>query len=627
MKKLDFDGRSVKLGLLPYVAFLIIPQHLLAIPMMKSYYCRCISAFVVFFCWFSAATDAVASEPGGAVEGYADFDTLRIQLEELNRSPFADLSILGRTRENREIFLVTIGKGQVHERPAILVIGGLDATQLYGSELAVRIARQLVQQAADDSAIADLLERVTFYIIPRASPDACEFFFIRPFEQRTTNTRPTDDDHDGRVDEDPPNDLDGDGWITAMRVEQPGGRYITHPDDPRVMIEADPAKGERGRWTLYEEGSDLDGDGRINEDPVGGVAFDRNWTFNYPYFEKGAGPYQVSEPETQAVADFAFGRRNIALVFTFSVQDNLFHLPKSEASGRQGRIKTKLLEADSGPLDQIGKLYRELHGGSDSPSPPEGQGSVSDWAYFHYGRWSLASRAWWLPKSIPQEAAGEEEEASSESSAEDQPVAKPAKPATAGTASGDSRGRDDLQALAWFASQGIDGFVPWRAIEHPDFPGRRVQIGGFKPYRRSNPPLTELDGLDARHVDFFRQLAGMFPRLRIPDIRTEPLGGGVWRITATVVNEGTLPTFPQMGTISRQTQPVQIAIELPEGAALVAGHARRQLPALAGNGGHVTETFLVRLEPDVQKTRIRLRAWAPSVGSTRRAISLSPNSR
>ncbi len=568
--------------------------------MMNSCYFRCVVAFLAFFCWLSATKFAIASQRVGAVEGYADFDALRIQLEDLNRSPFAELSVLGRTRENREVYLLTIGRGRVDDRPAILVIGGLDATQLYGSELAVRVARQLVQQAAEDSKVADLLERVTFYIIPRASPDACEFFFIRPHEQRTTNTRPTDDDHDGRFDEDPPNDLDGDGWITAMRVEEPGGRYIPHPDDPRVMIVADPAKGERGRWTLYEEGSDLDGDGRINEDPVGGVAFDRNWTFNYPYFETGAGPYQVSEPETQAVADFAFGRRNIAVVFTFTTQDNLFHLPKSEASGRQGRIKTQLLEADSGPLDRIGELYRELHGGTDSPTPPEGKGSVSDWAYFHYGRWSLASRAWWIPKSVPEDA---------------------------GASSSDSRGRDDLRALAWFASQGIDGFVPWRSIEHPDFPGRRVQIGGFKPYLRTNPPLSELDGLDGKHVDFFRQLTDKFPRLRIPDIRTESLGGGIWRVKATVVNEGTLPTFPQMGEISRQTQPVQIAIELPDGAALLTGYARRQLPRLAGNGGHVTETFLIRFEPERVEGRIRLRAWAPSVGSARRAFSLSNDSR
>ncbi|MDZ7620129.1 MAG: M14 family zinc carboxypeptidase, partial [Patescibacteria group bacterium] len=122
------------------------------------------------------------------MEGYANFETLRVQLERIARSPLAKLSTLGRTREGREVFLLTIGKGKVDERPGILVLGGVDATQLVGSELAVRMAKRLVERAADEQDTERLLERVTFYVIPRASPDACEFFFRRPIGERTTNT-------------------------------------------------------------------------------------------------------------------------------------------------------------------------------------------------------------------------------------------------------------------------------------------------------------------------------------------------------------------------------------------------------------------------------------------------------
>ncbi len=574
--------------------------------------------------------NAAGAGQEAAVEGYANFDTLRVQLEQIARSPMARLSVLSRTREGREVFLLTLGKGRVEERPAVLVIGGLDATQLVGSELAVGLAGQLVERAADDADTARLLEQVTFYIIPRASPDACEFFFRRPFATKTTNTRPSDDDNDGRVDEDPPSDINDDGWITAMRVEEPGGRYIEHPDNPRVMIPADPQKDERGRWSLHVEGIDEDGDGQLNEDPIGGVAFDRNFTFNYPYFENGAGPFQVSEPETQAVADFAFERRNIAIVFTFTAQDNLFHVPKGEPAEKQGNIKTKLLEADAGHLARMAELYRELHGGSDAPPSPEGKGSVSDWAYFHYGRWSLAARAWWMPPR-PQDE-GDAEDASTEPSTEPEPAAEEAADASTDDAapadsppgkkpSDESRGRDEVRALVWFACEGIDGFVPWQPIEHADFPDRRVEIGGFKPYLRTNPPIAELDGLDEKHADFLCGIAGMLPKLCIAEVKTEPLGGDVWRVSATVVNDGELPTFPKMGEISRQTQPVQIAVDLPEGASLVTGHPRRRLPTLAGHGGHASETWLVRLAPGADR-KLRLRVWAPAVGSAKKTVSL-----
>ncbi len=575
------------------------------------------------------APATASSSRAAAVEGYANFDTLQLQLEQIAHSPLAKLSVLGRTREGREVFLLTVGKGKVDERPGILVLGGLDAAQLFGSELAVRVARQLVERAGSDEETARLLERVTFYVVPRASPDACEFFFIRPFEERTTNTRPTDDDNDGRVDEDPPSDLTGDGWITAMRVEEPTGRYVEHPDDPRLMVRADPEKGERGRWSLHVEGIDEDGDGQLNEDPIGGVAFDRNFTFRYPYFEPGAGPYQVSEPETLAVADFAFGRRNIAVVFTFTAQDNLFHVPKGESAEKQGRIKTKLLEADAGHLARMAKLYRELHGGADAPPSPEGKGSVSDWAYFHYGRWSLAARAWWIPsqehtepRTDPEVDEPPAEDVASDDDADDASEEPPAaEPPPSEKPSDDERGRDELRALAWFEREGIDGFVPWQPIEHPDFPGRRVEVGGFKPYLRTNPPIGELDALDGKHVDFLCRIAGMLPKLRIAEVKTEPLGGGVWRVAATVVNEGELPTFPQMGEISRQTQPAQIAIDLPDGASLVTGYPRRRLPTLAGHGGHASETWLLRLTPGADR-KLRLRVWAPAVGSAKKTVSL-----
>ncbi|MDZ7618345.1 MAG: M14 family zinc carboxypeptidase, partial [Patescibacteria group bacterium] len=367
-------------------------------------------------------------------------------------------------------------------------------------------------------------------------------------------------------DEDGPSDLNGDGWITAMRVEEPGGPYMEHPADARVMILADPKKGERGRWSLHVEGTDDDGDGQLNEDPIGGVAFDRNFTFNYPYFKPGAGPYQVSEPETKAVADFAFGRRNIALVLTFSAQDNLFHAPKSESSEKQGKIKTKLLEADAPYLERMAKHYRELHGGSGAPASPEGNGCATDWAYFHYGRWSLAARPWWIPapdsgKADADKANEKTDETTGEDATadEDQPNPPPAKKpaenkasddkASDDKASDDKRGQDDLHALAWFDRNGIDGFVPWQRIEHPDFPDRRVEVGGFKPYLRTNPPLAELEGLGAKHVDFLCRAAGMLPQLKIAEVKAESLGGGMWRVAATVVNQGELPTFPEMGEV------------------------------------------------------------------------------
>src|SRR5262249_38224961 len=145
------------------------------------------------------------------------------------------------------------------------------------------------------------------------------------------------------------------------------------------------------------EGKDDDGDGHFNEDPGDGVNFNRNFAFKYPMFEAGAGPYPNSEHESQAIADFAFDHPNIGLVFTFTPEDNLMQ-PWKPAQGDQGKIKTQLLGADAPYYNFLAEAYQKTHGGKDAPGSPAGAGSFSEWAYYQYGRWSLAARAWWPPK-------------------------------------------------------------------------------------------------------------------------------------------------------------------------------------------------------------------------------------
>ena len=287
------------------------------------------------------AAEAFALEP--AIPGYQSYDGLRRELEQIAQHEVATLRSLGTTVGGREIWALTLSLGDDDKKPAILVVGTDHAPHLAGSELAVRIASKLAATAESDDAVRRLLSDQTIYVIPRPSPDASEAFFHKPYVERTGNARATDDDRDGQTNEDPGEDLNGDGQITMMRVEDPTGRYMPHPDDPRVLIEADPRKGEQGKYQLFPEGIDNDKDGEQSEDGPGGVAFDKNFPFEYPYFAAGAGPHQVSEPEVRAVADFAFDHPNIYLVLSFSPHDNLAHPWKP---GDTGRVPTSVLRDD-----------------------------------------------------------------------------------------------------------------------------------------------------------------------------------------------------------------------------------------------------------------------------------------
>jgi hypothetical protein len=364
-------------------------------------------------------------------------------------------------------------------------------------------------------------------------------------------------------------------------------------------------KNERGRYRLLTEGRDNDNDEAHNEDGSAGVDFNRNFTFNYPYFKTGAGPNQVSEPETRAVADFAFSRPNIALVFSFTPEDNLFHVWKPDAGSEKKRIKTKILAADAPHVDYLAERYREMHAGKDAPASPKGEGSFSEWAYFHYGRWSLAARGWWIPKVDPPKPAEDP---------------KPAKDAEEKKPSDEKRGANEINALRWFAQEKIAGFVDWKPIEHPDFPNAKVEVGGFKPLLRLNPPAKLLEDLAVKHATFLATTGKLMPTVAIKESKIESLGEGVFRLTVTVTNTGYLPTMPSMGKVSQQAYPLMLALELPKGAKLTTGTRRTALDAIAG-GATARKTWLLRLGEDRNRS-VKIVVSAPAVGRAEKTIEL-----
>lgn len=575
------------------------PAHFATSRMNNKTYtsCVCHSALVTLLVLASVAN-------GGPLDGYADEAAWKAQLAEIDAAESATVSSLGVTAAGREVSLITVAQGDADRKPAILIVGNVVAPHLVGGELATRLARQFAVPSMENQASVNaLLERYTLYIIPRPSPDATALLFEAPAHERAVNTRPTDDDRDGELDEDGAEDLNGDGLITMLRIEDVGGDHIPHPNEPRILIPADRAKQERGVYRLIMEGIDNDRDEAFNEDGPGGVAFHRNFPFQYRHFQPGVGANAISEPESRAVADFCFAHPNIALVFSFSPEDSLYRPWEADNNAAQARIKAGLLPDDAPITKFFGERFQKAHGGADAPESATYDGSFVRWAYFHYGRWSLVSRAWWPPKV---EAKSPEPNASGE---------QPKKP------DDDPRAVDQLRALRWLDQQGIAGFVPWTPIEHPDFPGQKVEVGGFHPLVTWNPPAAELDALAQKHLAYFVALPEVMPRITVAKPRAEALGTNVFRVSATIVNEGQVPTMPEMGRINENPFPLQVTLTLPEGSTLVTGRARRQLAPLAANGGAQELEWLI-LRGDADKNMVRIHVAAPAVGEAAAEIQL-----
>ncbi len=494
---------------------------------------------------------------------YSNHQQTGERLQNLSRvyPDLVKLESLAKTQGNKDIWLLTIGTGDIANKPAIAIVGGVSGNHLLGSELAVQFAEKLLASLPNEKT-RNLLDSVSFYIFPDMSPDAREQYF-RPIRyERLGNANPTDLDRDGRIGEDGYDDLNNDGLITKMRIKDPTGEWMKHPDDERIMVKARPEKGERGQYLLLSEGIDNDKDGRFNEDGEEGVIFNTNFTFKYPAFERGAGEHAVSEIETRAIADFLFEAKNVFAVISFGPANNLSKPLTYNEREANARIHTGWKEKDITINQKVSHLYNN-HLGEYAPSAsPGSNGDFYQWAYFHYGRFSFSTQGWEIPSPDKSEK--------------------------------DDYSSDELKFLQWAEEQQLENvFVPWTTIEHPDFPGRQVEVGGIVPFVMKNPPYSMVDPIAEKHTAFILDVANLRPQIDIVNLKTDKLGRNLTRITLDVINRGSFPTASQTGEQVRWMQKTVMRVNLDNNQTLISGKPVDVMGAIDGRSSE-TRSWLIR---------------------------------
>ncbi len=163
--------------------------------------------------------------------------------------------------------------------------------------------------------------------------------------------------------------------------------------------------------------------------------------------------------------------------------------------------------------------------------------------------------------------------------------------------------------LRYFDEAGIDGFVEWTEAQHPTL--GTVEVGGFRPNARVNPPPAEIADLSERHARFAVWLGQQLPRVEILETKVEGRGDNVFLITATIANERYLPTHFQMGTRVQTLPLVTVRLMPTEGVTVLTGDPQQQIPRLEGMGARASFTWLVTGRPG---TNIRMEVFAERAG-------------
>ena len=427
---------------------------------------------------------------------------------------------IGKSHEGRDIWIAEVTDattGPASEKPAFWVDGNIHASELSASTAALKLLDKLTQSATPDT--RSLLATHAFYIVPRLNPDGAEWAMEDPPRIIRSSTRPYP------YDEDDPygierKDMDGNGRILWMRIQDDHGPWIVSELNPRLMRKRRPGEsGGKNCYRLLPEGEFHHWDGLSLRDRKVKEGLDLNRNFPSAWRlesdQHGAGPFPTSEPEIHAAVAAISSRPNICGAVTFHTFSGVHLRPPSRYADDE------LPAEDLWNFKKIGDKGFEMTGYPAISNYHEFRyhpkevitGVFDDWMYEHRGVFAWTTEIW-----SPQRQAGIKDYKYIDWFRE-------------------HPHEDDVAMLAWSdgALEG-KGYVDWREFDHPQL--GKVEIGGWdREYAFRNPPAKFLEREVEPLADWTIWQASLAPRLVVSKVVLE---GG--RVRAVVQNAGWLPT-------------------------------------------------------------------------------------
>ena len=464
---------------------------------------------------------------------YYTLDQVYEALRALHRAypQMTTLETVGKSEEGRPLMAMTVNNpktGAALDKPGMYVDGNMHGNEIQGGDISLYLLDYLLGQYGKNAEVTGLVDRVCFYVVPVANVDGRYHFMSDPNTPDSNRSLriPTDDDRDGLVDEDPADDLDGDGNICGMRRKDPFGPYRTDPEEPRLMARVKP--GEKGEWSLLgDEGVDNDGDGQVNEDSEGYVDPNRNWGFDWapPYVQGGSGEYPFSGTGLKGLAEWTMTKTNIAFVWSYHNNGGmLLRGPSRKGLGEYPQQDVAVYDFLGKQGERIIPGYRYMISWKDLYTT---YGDSGEWATQTLGAYFYCAEVF----TADSEAF--------------KGVSERPEPGTRGEeAVRDifSSGVSERERLK-FSDSVVQGelYKPWKAFKHPLYGD--IEIGGWvKMSSRLGPPFMIKD-LVHRNAMAVLFTAKHLPEIAFEVLEVKALGGNLFRVRTRLSNPKAMPTM------------------------------------------------------------------------------------
>ena len=468
-------------------------------------------------------------------ELYADMKRLQAAFPK-----FLKLESIGKSHNGRDLMLMTVNNpatGPESGKAGMYIEANVHGNEIQGGEVCLYTIWYLMENYGRIGDVTRLVDERVFYIIPTVNPDGRQYFMEGPGGNARSGHVPVDDDNDGVFDEDPPEDINGNGIVEQIRKRVPGeGNYRISRTNPSVL---EPVPfGETGDYILLgQEGADNDGDGMVNEDGPGSYDPNRNWPSDWQpdYVQSGAMDYPFQIPEARAVADFLKAHPNISGVQSYHNNGGMIlRGPGAESVGEYPMGDVRFYDELGQNGERILPFYRYIVLWSGLYTV---HGGFIDYTNDGLGIPSFSNELWNGDQYFTSPALQEQQ-------------ADPASPIAPAVS------RYYFDKYLEFG----DEFLEWKPFDHPQF--GKVEMGGiWKKYQGRVPPRFMNEELCHRNMAFSLYQAGEMPLVRMGETSVEKVGGDVYRIFVDITNPKVAPTIMARAAQNFTVRPDLLLVE------------------------------------------------------------------
>ncbi|MEM2001318.1 MAG: M14 family metallopeptidase [Candidatus Methanomethylicaceae archaeon] len=475
---------------------------------------------------------------------------------------FCSLHCIGRTLQGRSILVLELtnkSTGSAEDKPGEVVFGCIHAAEVMSAMAALYLICEALDSYNRDDMIKKVLDETVLYVIPYLNPDGAHIALTTPYRW-VGNGR-----YSPGQEQPWPGlyqcDVNGDGMILEMRIEDPAGEWKVSEADPRLLVPREPGDQKGPFYRRLPEGliRDWDGaelwlpkprDGNLNRN------FPENWAPEV--VQHGAGAYPLSEPEAAAFANFILNHPNVFGAISLHTNAGAILFPSLDTSRKRDFLAFHRLAQAGAKITGYRIVESVLEQFTIDKSKPR-RGLAEEWLYKQRGIICFTVELWDLLK-----VAGVQDYSL-------------------------------LSVLTWFTPEqelallkwndevlAGEGFVDWTPFDHPQL--GRVEIGGWKylwPIRNAPPGKLLVEEI-SRLAKFVFVKCASRPLLKILQTSVCKLGRDIYKVEAIIGNEGFLPSYvTEVAREQNIADTVHVSLHF-HGVGVVLDNTERDLGHLAG---------------------------------------------